>query len=271
MFCSKCGFQNNQSDIFCKQCGITLSNNNQQPQPQNQFIQTHQAINNQQMNNFYNQQNINNLNEQQSNYENSSSINNSPNVNNGIYRLTLTRPKSFVGSVIKFKIFIDNNLVGSIKNGETVNLNIHSGNHTISFNKTMEQNINISSDTFADVIVIAGNKFGLSNIRNNNGQYIQNNELYAENIDKVIKSAKMPLIFSCACIAITFILLFTLQLVISPWMYGISIGYTIISLSSIKKNKQALIDKYTSLLTLNIISIIISIIGIIISGYLMIG
>jgi len=255
MFCSKCGFQNNQGEMLCRQCGASLENNNQQTQQQNQFIQPQQNMNNnQQINNFYNQQNVN-----------------TQNINNGTYRLTLTRPKEFVGSLIKFKIFIDNNEVGTIKNGETVVLNVSSGNHIISFNKTMDQKINISGDIYADVVVIAGNKFGLSNIRDNNGFNVQNNEIYTESTDKIIKSAKGPLKFSCACIVITFILLFTIKMVISPWLYGISIGYTIISLLSIKKHKQVLNDKYGSLITLNIISIVISIVGIIISGYLMIG
>lgn len=257
MFCSKCGFQNNQGEILCKQCGASLVNNNQQVQQQNHFIQPQQNMdNNQQMNNFYNQQNINV---------------NSQNINNGSYKLTLTRPKEFVGSLVKFKIFIDNNEVGTIKNGETAVLNVNSGNHSISFNKTMDQNINISSDTYADVVVIGANKVGLSNIRDNSGLNVQNNELYEENADKIIKSAKGPLIVSCACIVITFILLFTIERVVSPWVYGISIGYTIINLSSIRKHKQVLNDKYGSLITLNIVSIVISIVGAIISGYLMIG
>lgn len=222
MICSKCGFQNNQGEVLCKQCGAELGNIQQ-------------------------------------------------NVNNGIYKLTLTRQKAFVGSLVKFKIFIDDNQVGTIKNGETVTLNVSSGNHILSLNKTLNQNINISSDTFADVVIIAGNRFGLSNIRNNNGQSTENNELYTENVNKIIKAAKGPLIFSCLCIAITFILLFTVGKVIAPWMYGISIGYTVINLSSIKKFKQSLNDKYTSLITLNVISIIVSVIGFIISGYLMIG
>jgi len=257
MFCSKCGFQNNRGDMFCKQCGASLINNTQQVQQQNNFYQPQQNMNNnQQMNNFYNQQKVNV---------------NTQNINNGTYRLTLTRPNGFVGSLIKFKIFIDNNEVGTIKNGETVVLNVTSGNHTISFNKTMDQNITIFGDTYADVEVIAGNKFGLSNIRDNNGVNVQNNELYTENVDKIIKSAKWPLILSCACIVISFIMLFTIRRVIQPWVYGISIGYTIINLSSLKKHKQVLKEKYGSLTTLNIISIVVSIVGIIISGYLIIG
>ncbi len=237
MFCSRCGFQNSQGEMFCKQCGASLGNNNQQ------------------MTN-YSQQNVNA---------------NTQNYNNGVYRLTLTRPKQFVGSLIKFKIFIDNNEVGTIKNGETVVLNVSAGNHTISFNKTMSQIINISSDTFADVVVIAGNKFGLSNIRDNNGLSVQNNELNTENVEKIIKSARMPLIFTCACIVISVILLYTQAMVVSSWVYGISIGYSIISLSSIKKNKAVLNNKFSSLIILNVISIVISIIAGFISAYLTIG
>jgi len=228
--------------------GARLENNNPQVQQQPE-------------NAFYNHQN-NNMGFQ--------SVNNNQNINS-TYKLTLIRPKDFVGSLVKYKIFIDNNQVGTIKNGETVVLDVTSGNHTISFNKTMDQNINISSDTYADVVVIAGNKFGLTNIRDNTGLNIQNNELNTESVDKIIKSAKGPLIFSCACIVITFLLLLMVNMVVSPWMYGISIGYTIINLSSIKKHKQVLNDKYKSLITLDVISIVVSIVGMIISGYLMIG
>lgn len=268
MFCSKCGSQNNPGEIFCKQCGTMLGNNNQQAQ----FAQPQQNLNNnQQVNSNYNQQ-LNNNNEQMNNNYSQPSINiNSQNINNGTYKLTLTRPKKFVGSLIKYTIFIDNRAVGTIKNGETIVLNVSSGNHIISFNKTMNQNINISSDTLADVVLITANKYGLSNIRNSNGLNIQNNELYTQNADKIIKSAKNSLIFSCSCIVITFILLFIVQMVVSPWVYGISIGYTIINLLSAKKYKQTLNDKYGSLIRLNIASIVISIVGLIISVYLMTG
>ena len=60
------------------------------------------------------------------------------------------------------------------------------------------------------------------------------------------------------------------QMVVSPWVYGMSVGYTIISISSIKKNKEMLNEKYSSLMRLNIVSIVVSIIGMIISGMLII-
>ena len=57
MFCSKCGFQNNQGEMFCKNCGTRLENNNQQQAPQNptnQFIQPQQNVNSQVSNNYSN-------------------------------------------------------------------------------------------------------------------------------------------------------------------------------------------------------------------------
>lgn len=56
MFCSKCGFQNNQVEMFCKQCGTRLDNGIQQPQQNNtnQFIQPQQNINPQVSNNYSN-------------------------------------------------------------------------------------------------------------------------------------------------------------------------------------------------------------------------
>ena len=249
MICPTCGMQNENNAKFCGRCGTQLQS-------------MEQPMNNHQSNGAF-------LNNNQSN--NNMFPNNNQNFNGSNFKLTLNRPKSFVGSLIKFKIFIDDIQVGTIKNGETVVLNVQGGAHTISFNKTMNQNLNINSDTYADVVVIASNRFGLSNIRDSSGSNIQNNNIVNENIDKIVKSARGPLIFSCACILITFILLFTVEKVIAPWMYGLSIGYSIISLSSINNNKQSLGDKYKSLLTLNIISIVISVIGSIISIYLMIG
>ena len=85
------------------------------------------------------------------------------------------------------------------------------------------------------------------------------------------KSAKGPLIFSCACIAITFVLLFTIKMVVSPWVYFLPIGYTIVNMSSIQKSKQILNTKYGSLMALSVVSIIICIIGFVISSYLTMG
>ena len=252
MYCNNCGFQNNPGDMVCKQCGTPLNNN----QP-NQFNQPDQNMNMNMNNNMNMDMNMNN---------------NNMNMNsNGTYKLTLNRPKNFVGSLVKFKIYIDNNEVGTIKNGETVVLDVAAGNHTISFNKTMTQNITITSNTSADVTVMGGNQFGLSNIRDSSGTSIQSNEMNNDSANRIITSAKGPLIFSCACILITFVLLFTVKMVVSPIVYGFSIGYSCISLHSIHKNKQLINDKYNSLLILNVIAIVVSIIGIAISGYLMIG
>lgn len=245
MYCKNCGMQYNPGETMCRQCGAQLENNVQQPNP---MVQPQQP-----MNSFNNQPVM------------------TPNVQtpSGVYKLTLTRPKNFVGSLVKFKIYIDNNEVGAIKNGETIVLDVNAGSHTISFNKTIQQNINMNSDTSADVVVLGGNRFGIANVRDANGS-VQNNQVNTNNVENIEKSAKKPLIASCACIGITFLLLFTVQMVISPWVYGVSIGYTIISISSIKKNKELLNEKYSSLMRLNIISIVVSVIGMLISGFLMI-
>lgn len=251
MYCKNCGMQYNPGETMCRQCGAQLENNIQQPNP---MVQPPQPVNS-----FNNQAVITPSVQTNSNVQNTS----------GVYKLTLTRPKNFVGSLVKFKIYIDNNEVGAIKNGETIVLDVNAGSHTISFNKTIQQNINMYSDTYADVVVLGGNRFGISNVRDANGS-IQNNQVATDNIENIVKSAKKPLIASCACIGITFLLLFTMQMVISPWVYGVSIGYTIISISSIKKNKELLNEKYSSLMRLNIISIVVSVIGMLISGFLMI-
>lgn len=77
MFCSKCGLQNNQGEMFCKQCGTRLENNNQQVQQSNQFIQPQQNLNNNQpdlmQQPMNNQQNINP--QVSNNYSNNGTLN----------------------------------------------------------------------------------------------------------------------------------------------------------------------------------------------------
>lgn len=76
MFCSKCGFQNNQGEMFCKQCGTRLDSGVQPEQVQqnntNQFIQPQQTnqpdmMQQQSMNNQQYQQPQQNVNPQVSN------------------------------------------------------------------------------------------------------------------------------------------------------------------------------------------------------------
>lgn len=235
MYCKNCGMQYNQGEMTCRQCGGQLNNNVQQ---QTQMAQPQQPV--------------------MSNVQNA----------NGVYRLTLTRPKNFVGSLVKFKIFIDNNEVGAIKNGETIVLNVTSGSHTISFNNTMLQNIEINGDTFADVGVIASNKFGIIGIKDSNGNNMQNNTFNVNNAEKIIKSAKGPLIASFVCIGISILLLFTVQMVVSPIVYGVLIGYTYVNYNSTKQNKELLKDKYDSTLKTSIISFVVAGIGLLLSLFL---
>lgn len=83
MFCSKCGFQNNQGEMFCKQCGTRLDNGTQQqaqPNNTNQYIQPQQSsqpdmMQQQPMNNQQYQQPQQNINPQVSNnYSNSGTL-----------------------------------------------------------------------------------------------------------------------------------------------------------------------------------------------------
>jgi len=83
MFCSKCGFQNNQGEMFCKQCGTRLDDGVQQQVQSNntnQFIQPQQSnqpdmMQQQPMNNQQYQQPQQNINPQVSNnYSNSGTL-----------------------------------------------------------------------------------------------------------------------------------------------------------------------------------------------------
>lgn len=243
MICSKCGTQNDATAKFCGKCGQAL-----------------QVV----------QQPVPNVDVQQNNINSGTQIINQ-NINGGVYKLTLIRQKSYVGSLIKFKIYLDNNMVGTIKNGETVVLDVPAGNHMISFNKSMNQNINIMGDTSADVVVIAGNKFGISTVRDRNGAVIQDNNLTQANIEGLEKSAKNTILYGGICILVTFLLLITINMVVSPWIYGAILGLSIVNITATKKSTQIPEDRLKKIKNLNTISIVISVVGMIISELLIIG
>lgn len=136
--CPNCGANLNPNEDFCRVCGTKLSssqnnfnNNVQQPQQMNS-----QSINLQ-------QQNIN---------MDSQLTNNTLNTNNSICKLTLTRPNAFVGSLWNLKVFIDGENKGVLKNGESITLEVKSGNHHISFSGYSDYTLQVLSDTTANVI-----------------------------------------------------------------------------------------------------------------------
>lgn len=213
------------------------------------------SSNNTDMNNTYPNQMQNN-----NQSENNNNVSNVPTN----YKLTLHRKKSFVGGMVAFDIYIDNVKVGKIKNGKTVELEITGGEHIISIHKNNPVSINITGDTTADVVVFGANNFGITNI---NGQGTESNNSINNNyIEKNNKKTNMTLIISIMLPIVSLILFILLKSYITPWVYGLVIGFAIVNMVGLKNFKDN--EKYKSLLIKNLIAIIISLIMAVISIYI---
>ena len=182
---------------------------------------------------------------------------------NGKYKLTLTRKKNFVGCLVKFDIYIDDVKVGKIKNGETVTLDVDAGSHKISIHKNNPVNIVIDKDTTADVVVFGANNFGITNVNGSGSNPSDNNDKY---LSKTIKNSNMVLIFSIILPIASAIMIFTIQRYLQPWVHGIVAGYAIVNLFGLKNLKGT--NEYKSLMTKNIIAMVLSIIAAIAISYL---
>ena len=181
-------------------------------------------------------------------------------ISTGKYKLTLTRKKNFVGCAIAFKVFIDGEMVGVIKNGKTLELQVTPGDHEISIHKNNPVHIIINGDTTADVVVFGANNFGITNI-NGQGQIVENNQ-YA---NKNTKSNDIFFYISILIPIISIILLYSVGYVISVWVYGFVIGYCIVNFVGLKNLKSADTEKYKSSLIKNVVSVVINIIAIVLT------
>ncbi len=178
------------------------------------------------------------------------------------YKLILNRKKNFIGSLVSFSIYIDNKLVGKIKNGQTLEFEVSGGVHQISINKNNAVSITINTDTTADVVVFGTNNFGITNI---NGQSINN--VSDNNYSKRNETASnIVLIMSIIVPIISIILYFLSRYYIAFWIYAIIIGYCIVNIAGLKNQKCS--ESYKKTVIKNIIAIIISIVSIIITVYL---
>lgn len=106
-FCGNCGTKLDGGN-FCSGCGAKVENNNQ-----------------------------NNL----------DTVNSMNQMNNQVgVPLVITREKSFFGAAISFKVYVDGNLLGSLKNNSSLNCNVSLGNHEVII-KSLEK------DTIAHITV----------------------------------------------------------------------------------------------------------------------
>ena len=254
--------QNNINQSSVNSGNNTSMNNTYPNQMQN---------NSQNVNYNYNQQNTQNY-YSNNQFENNNNVSNVPTK----YKLTLRRKKSFVGSVVALDVNIDNQKVGTIKNGETLELDITAGNHTIFLSKknllvsvdpNNAVNIQVNGDTTADVVLFGANNFGITNI---NGQGINVNSDSTQNyFEKNKKKSNLTLIASIIIPIISIVLFISAKLYITPWVYGIVIGYAIVNLVGLKSQKMN--EQYKSNLFKNIIAIIISILFSVATAYISIN
>lgn len=226
MNCKNCGYTLFENEQYCRNCGNHISVQNTQ-------------INYQQQNNYTNLSISNNSNK---------------------CKLTLRRKKAFVASLVAFEIYIDNVKVGKIKNGQTIEVEITIGNHEISINKNTPVSIVINKDTTVDVVVFGLNNYGISNIDEQNTNNIENNYV-KKNEDKT------NLIFYTSIILpiISLIMFLTINFYITHFVYALFMGCAIINVFGLKKLNLNNSKKYKSLLSKNIIAIILLAIAIIVT------
>ena len=247
MLCSKCGMENNNLEQLCKYCGTPLQNSQQ-------IIDNKTDNDIQTMNSSYEQQSVN---------TNSTSINNTINTNDNMYKLTLTRPNSFVGMLWNLKIDIDNERKCVLKNNETVTLNVKGGNHHISFSGYSEYTIQVLSDATANVIITDSAQVLLQDLNGIN--VIEDNNSYNNKLLYVSR-----LILSSSMILLMLAIVFTQFMSnINALLFGIAIDIIITFIGIYLTNKQksklghsfkrAMYD-YIGTIVINIFSIIACII-----------
>ena len=184
---------------------------------------------------------------------------------NNSYKLILNRKKQFTACGSAFSIYVDNEMVGKIKNGKTLEVDITPGNHTMSVNKKNEISIQVTGDTTADVIVFGSNDFGIININGQSSPMID--EIMNKKVEKAKMNSNVDLIMSLlAQPLISILCIFVLK--ISTWIVimtgAFDIGFILIDIAGLKNIKQFFKEKYSSCLTKKIIALIVAIIWVII-------
>lgn len=183
------------------------------------------------------------------------------NANNGIYKLTLYRPKAFVGSLMNIKVYVDGEEKCILKNGETVTLDITGGNHHISFSGYSDCTLQILGDATANVMLITAREILLQDL---NGANIIETETdsYNQKIyfisDFVVASSIVLMIpslfFTRFMNSITILLLIIIA----------DIVLTIICMMSAKKQQSKLKFSFKKIMKTYIGALIINIINIIV-------
>lgn len=248
--CPNCGANLNPNEDFCRVCGTKVS------LPQNNFynnVQPPQQMNSQGIN--LQQQNVN---------MGSQLTNNTLNTNNSICKLTLTRPKAFVGSLWNLKVYIDGEKKCVLKNGESITLEVTSGNHHISFSGHTDYTLQVLSDATANVIptdssqVLLQDLIGANIIEDENNSYNKK----SRTISSLVVASSM-IVFLLATIFSQFMSNITiLSFIIAIDLIIALIGFYLTKKRQNKLNyayKKVMYD-YIGAIIINIISIIACII-----------
>ncbi len=243
MLCQKCGMQNNDTENLCKYCGAELQN-------------LQQNINNQTANNFqttnvsYNQQ--------------IASTNMQLNNNSRTYKLALTRPKSFVGSLWNLNVCVDGKRKALLRNGETVIIDITRGKHHISFSGYFDYTLQILGDATANVIITDTNTILLKDLINANITF-DGNQGYPKKASNI---SNFLLIWSILLlIPSVFFVQFMSNIIILLLLLAINIVLATIGLIIAKKQQNKLdytfkkiVITYVAAIVINIINIVIAIV-----------
>ena len=173
----------------------------------------------------------------------------------------------FVASLTKFKIYIDGVMVGKIKNGQSLTVDVTPGQHEISVHKKNPTMVTIEKDTTADVVIYGANSFGITNINGGSGNpTLDDNDAIA----KCEQRANLLLIGSVALPIISVIMFYATsqKYVLQFWFYSVVIGYALVNISGLKNIKDHDSSTYKALLLKNVISLVIGIISVIITIYI---
>jgi len=246
MLCPKCGMQNNDTDNLCKYCGVELQN-------------LQQNINNQTTNNF---QTINDSYNQQSGNTNMQLNNDNLNNYSGTYKLTLTRPKSFVGSLWNLNVCVDGEKKCVLKNDETVIIDIAGGNHHISFSGYSDYTLQILGDATANVIITDTKKILLQDLINVN-IVTDENQGYPKKISNISDFLLISSIL--LLIPALFFTQFMNNITILLLLIVIDIAFAGIGIIMAKKQQSKLGYSFKKIMATYIGTIFINIINIVIS------
>ncbi len=181
-------------------------------------------------------------------------------------KLTLTREKSFVGCLVSFKIYIDNEKVGKIKNGKTLVLDVTPGQHVITINKKNPVTVMIMGDSSADVVIFGSNSFGITNFKDSNNSN-SNNITDDRTLNRCKSSADFLLYFSIflPILSVIMYLVTNHEYILGFYFYSILIGYFIINIYGLKNIRKSYKKEYTSLLIKNCIACFISVVSLIVT------